>query len=54
MGDSGRRARNEKWFVELYESAYGDVLRYARRRVGEDAARDVAAETFLVAWLVWM
>ena len=50
MGDPRRRNRDEKWFVELYNSAYSDVLRYARRRVDEDAARDAAAETFLVAW----
>jgi RNA polymerase sigma-70 factor (ECF subfamily) len=50
IGDPGRRGRDEKRFVELYESAYSDVLRYARRRVDEDAARDAAAETFLVAW----
>jgi RNA polymerase sigma-70 factor (ECF subfamily) len=50
MSDPGRCGRDEKWFVELYESAYGDVLRYTRRRVDEEAARDVAAETFLVAW----
>ncbi|HEY5428986.1 MAG TPA: sigma-70 family RNA polymerase sigma factor [Solirubrobacteraceae bacterium] len=50
MGDPGRRGREEKRFVELYESAYSEVLRYARRRVDEDAARDAAAETFLVAW----
>src|SRR6478609_5677293 len=50
MGDPRRRDRDEKWFVELYNSAYSDVLRYARRRVDEDAARDAAAETFLVAW----
>jgi RNA polymerase sigma-70 factor, ECF subfamily len=50
MGDPCRRNRDEKWFVELYNSAYSDVLRYARRRVDEDAARDAAAETFLVAW----
>jgi RNA polymerase sigma-70 factor (ECF subfamily) len=42
--------RDEKWFVELYERTYAGVLRYARRRVDDDAARDVAAETFLVAW----
>lgn len=47
---AGVGERDEKWFVALYERAYADVLRYARRRVGEDAARDVAAETFLVAW----
>jgi RNA polymerase sigma-70 factor (ECF subfamily) len=37
-------------FVRLYKAYYAGVLAYARRRVGEDAAADVAAETFLVAW----
>lgn len=36
-------------FVALYREYYGDVLRYARRRVGVHAADDVVAETFLVA-----
>jgi RNA polymerase sigma-70 factor (ECF subfamily) len=45
-----RDAADEERFVELYERTYGDVLRYARRRVDEDAARDATAETFLVAW----
>lgn len=44
--DEGRRQR----FTELYEQHYDDVLGYARRRVAESDARDVAAETFLVAW----
>jgi RNA polymerase sigma factor (sigma-70 family) len=43
-------ARGDQWFVALYEACYDDVLRYARRRVGEETARDIAAETFLVAW----
>lgn len=37
-------------FTELYRSHYLDILRYARRRVDADASRDVAAETFLIAW----
>lgn len=37
-------------FVVLYERHYEQVLRYARRRVDEHTARDVVAETFLVAW----
>lgn len=37
-------------FTELYERHYGDVLRYALRRVDGELARDVAAETFTVAW----
>lgn len=45
-----RSARDgEADFVALYRRHYWDVLLYARRRVDEETARDVAAETFLVA-----
>jgi RNA polymerase sigma-70 factor (ECF subfamily) len=37
-------------FAVLYERHYGAVHAYAARRVGLDAADEVAAETFLVAW----
>lgn len=37
-------------FRALYERHYAAVLRYAARRVGAEAAADVAAETFLTAW----
>jgi RNA polymerase sigma-70 factor (ECF subfamily) len=37
-------------FQALYEQHYAAVLRYAARRVGVEAAADVAAETFLTAW----
>jgi RNA polymerase sigma-70 factor (ECF subfamily) len=37
-------------FTALYERHYGDVLRYAARRAGTEAAAEVAAETFLTAW----
>ncbi|MGK5557574.1 RNA polymerase sigma factor [Actinomadura kijaniata] len=37
-------------FAELWDAHYEDVLGYAARRVDLDTARDVAAETFLVAW----
>lgn len=37
-------------FAALYERHYGAVHAYAARRVGLDAADEVAAETFLVAW----
>ncbi|MGK5552678.1 RNA polymerase sigma factor [Actinomadura kijaniata] len=37
-------------FTRLYDQWYGHVLAYARRRVQEHTARDVTAETFLVAW----
>jgi RNA polymerase sigma factor (sigma-70 family) len=46
LDDAARQRR----FVTLYERHYPDVLAYARRRGGEAAARDVAAEVFLVAW----
>jgi RNA polymerase sigma-70 factor, ECF subfamily len=34
----------------LFEQHYGAVHAYARRRISEGEADDVAAETFLVAW----
>ena len=37
-------------FGALYEAAYPAILRYAHRRVAPDAAADVAAEVFVVAW----
>lgn len=37
-------------FKAMYEQHYPAVLRYAARRVGAEAARDIAAETFLTAW----
>lgn len=37
-------------FSSLYEASYGAIHAYAARRVGVDAADEVAAETFLVAW----
>jgi RNA polymerase sigma factor (sigma-70 family) len=37
-------------FAALYEDHYAAILRYACRRTDPDSARDVAAETFLVAW----
>ena len=43
---SDREAR----FRLLYADAYGDVLRFAKRRVHPSHAEDVAAEAFLVAW----
>ncbi|HEX5451507.1 MAG TPA: sigma-70 family RNA polymerase sigma factor, partial [Candidatus Limnocylindrales bacterium] len=43
--DSERRA-----FEALWEAQYPAILAYARRRFDEEDARDIAAETFLVAW----
>ena len=37
-------------FLALYEQHYPAVLRYVARRAAPDAASDVAAETFLIAW----
>jgi RNA polymerase sigma-70 factor, ECF subfamily len=37
-------------FSEIYGALYGRVHAYAERRVGREAADEVAAETFLVAW----
>ena len=37
-------------FAACYQRFYGDVVRYARRRVGPEMAGDVAAEVFVVAW----
>ena len=37
-------------FAELWVAYYDDVLGYAVRRVDRETAREVAAETFLVAW----
>ena len=37
-------------FSELYRAHYEAILRYARRRTDPETARDVVAETFLVAW----
>lgn len=37
-------------FNALYQAHNGAVLRYASRRTDPDTARDVVAETFLIAW----
>jgi DNA-directed RNA polymerase specialized sigma24 family protein len=36
--------------AQLYREHYDSVLSYAARRIDPDTARDIAAETFLVAW----
>lgn len=38
------------WFEALFDAHYGDLMRYATRRVGVDAASDIVSSTFLVAW----
>ncbi|MEU4191936.1 RNA polymerase sigma factor [Kribbella sp. NPDC026611] len=42
--------QSEERFVTLYEATYGELLRFAQRRVAGPQAEDVVAETFLVAW----
>jgi RNA polymerase sigma-70 factor, ECF subfamily len=37
-------------FTALYEDSYGALYAYASRRVGAEAADEIAAETLLVAW----
>ena len=48
MPDRGESERDQ--FTALYDEHYAAVLRYAARRVGAEAGRDIAAETFLTAW----
>jgi len=38
------------WFAGLYTEFHPRVLAYAMRRVAGDVAREVADETFLIAW----
>ena len=42
--------RAEELFSAVYAAHYGRVLAFCLRRAAADAARDAAAETFLVAW----
>jgi RNA polymerase sigma factor (sigma-70 family) len=40
----------ERAFESLFRANYDDLVRFAIRRVGPDAATDVVADVFLVAW----
>jgi RNA polymerase sigma-70 factor (ECF subfamily) len=40
----------EERFATLYEASYGAVHAFASRRAGAEAADEIAAETFLLAW----
>jgi RNA polymerase sigma-70 factor, ECF subfamily len=46
----GRELDRAAQFSALYRRHYDAVLRYALRRTDPETARDVTAETFLVAW----
>lgn len=56
-----RGLRNERFvmpdpeveFTAMYQATYPDVLRFVRRRVGEDVAADIVADVFTVAWRRW-
>jgi RNA polymerase sigma-70 factor (ECF subfamily) len=44
---------SEKPFEVFFRAHHLAVLRFARRRIGEEVAWDVVSETFLVAWRSW-
>ncbi|KRA31369.1 MULTISPECIES: RNA polymerase sigma factor [unclassified Nocardioides] len=46
---SSPREREQR-FREIYDAAYGDLLRFVRRRVHPSHAEDVVGEVMLVAW----
>jgi len=46
----GLKSDREVRFRALYADAYGDVLRFAQRRVHPSQAEDVTADAFLVVW----
>src|SRR3954451_25352012 len=48
MSNSG--AALDERFVDVYTSCYDRVYAYAARRLGGQAAEDVSAETFTIAW----
>ncbi len=43
----------QEQFTELWHSQASHVLAYAARSVGAEAAQDVLAETFTIAWRRW-
>ena len=44
---------SQERFTELWHEQAPHVLAFARRHVGTEAANDVVAETFMVAWRRW-
>jgi DNA-directed RNA polymerase specialized sigma24 family protein len=44
------RPDRETRFRAIYADAYGDVLRFAERRVHPSHAEDATADAFVVAW----
>lgn len=51
MGPTGQNKDvGDDRFDAVYRDCYWPVVRYLARRVGDDTARDLAAEVFAVAW----
>ena len=50
MGVESATSRDREWFKDRYHDNYRLLLAYARRRVDEQTADEVVADTFLVAW----
>jgi RNA polymerase sigma-70 factor, ECF subfamily len=48
--DAQDQAGDERRFTALFRQHVSALDAFARRRVGSDAAQEVVAETFLVAW----
>jgi RNA polymerase sigma factor (sigma-70 family) len=46
-------AREQAAFDSVFSAEFASIHRYVRRRVGRDAADDVAAGTFLAAYANW-
>ena len=44
------QAATKARFEQLFAAYYGDLVRFASRRVGIDAASDVVSNAFLIAW----
>ncbi|MFC0627698.1 RNA polymerase sigma factor [Kribbella deserti] len=50
MSNPSRAPDREARFSALYQAAYADLIRFARRRAHPSHAEDIVAEAFLVAW----
>lgn len=50
MGMEADQVAAQARFEELFAAHYGDLMRYATRRVGADEASDVVSSTFMIAW----
>ena len=50
MGVEPASSRDREWFSRLYHDNYRMLMAFARRRIDEQTADEVVADTFLVAW----